>query len=70
MRDVQYGGVKPEAPNADQVDAFVKDFFDPLKPTAESKFAQRGVIKTTEYTDKFFEDPQELFLAKEVDMYA
>jgi len=68
LRDTQFGVQKNTAPTPDQIDSFVGDFFNPVNPTAESKFCVLKELKTTQYPDEFFENPEKLFLETEIEL--
>lgn len=68
LRDCSYGSAKTTAASPDQIDSFVSDFFNPGQPTGESRFCVPQPLKTTEYPQEFFDDPEKLFLETEVEI--
>jgi len=65
--DVTYGPLKQECGSADELDAFVKRFHN--EKDRVSDFEVPKPLKEAPYTEAFFQDPSELFLATETDTF-
>eukprot|EP01094_Clydonella_sp_ATCC50884_P015120 TRINITY_DN2569_c0_g1_i1.p1 TRINITY_DN2569_c0_g1~~TRINITY_DN2569_c0_g1_i1.p1 ORF type:complete len:1924 (-),score=743.67 TRINITY_DN2569_c0_g1_i1:162-5840(-) len=68
LRDVTFGTIRPTAPSADEIDAYVSAFNNPMEPTRTSEFEVPKPIADAPYTDAFVADPQEMFLETEIEI--
>lgn len=68
LRDTTYGPLRNESPSADELDAFVAAFNDPRNPTRTSDFELEKPVLVTAYPQEFFDNPENLFLATEIEL--
>ena len=56
LRDVVFGGIASGTPTAEQIEAFIKNFFDEPGPGKRSRWEEEvAKIQDSEYTQEFFE---------------